>query len=79
MLNLGGYVTGTGASKGAAATAYDMNVDVYGVVDHVDIRSPALSPELRDAINAKVLDGLPLTRSFNNTPLFDLANALIHL
>jgi hypothetical protein len=60
-----------------AAVAYDQDVQVYGIVDHVDIREPALSSRLRDAINAVVLDSLPLTRSFEDTPLAGLRDAIL--
>jgi hypothetical protein len=42
----------------------------------VAIESPDLSPALRDAIDKKVLDGLPLTQPFDQTPLAGLSNAL---
>ena len=61
-----------------AADAYNHDVQVYGSVNHVDIGSPALSSELRDAINAKVLDGLPLTMRFDDTPLAGLRDAILH-
>jgi hypothetical protein len=53
---------------------------IYGTVykdgKFVDIRSPALSDELRDAINEKILDGLPLTKPFAETPLAGLYDKL---
>jgi hypothetical protein len=51
---------------------------VYGTVKHVDIKSPELSDALRDALNKKVLDGLPLTKPFDQTPLAGLRDALAH-
>jgi hypothetical protein len=47
-----------------------------GVTVLVAIESPDLSPALRDAIDKKVLDGLPLTQPFDQTPLAGLSNAL---
>jgi hypothetical protein len=53
---------------------YNKDTQVYGVVNHVKIASPALSPELRAALNDRILDGLPLTKSFNDTPLANTLN-----
>jgi hypothetical protein len=57
--------------------AYDKEQQVYGVVDFEPISSPDLSPALRDAINAKVIDGLPLTMRFDDTPLAGLRSSLL--
>lgn len=57
--------------------AFDNYVPVYGKVDSGDIVSPALSPELRDAINATILEGLPLTKNFDDTPLAAVGAALV--
>lgn len=41
-----------------------------------DIQSPALSDELRDAIDEKILEGRPLTKRFADTPLQAIRVAL---
>jgi hypothetical protein len=59
------------------AIRYDKFVPTYGkVVLAGEITSPELSIPLRDAIDKKILDGLPLTQPFSRTPLADLRNAL---
>jgi hypothetical protein len=40
------------------------------------IASPALSDELRAAIDDKILEGLPLTKPFEDTPLKGLYDAI---
>ena len=57
--------------------SYDKPAETYGIVNHEAIASPDLSSSLRDAINEKLLDGLPLTKPFAETPLVDLHDALL--
>jgi len=57
-------------------TAYNHQVDIYGIVNHEALREPPLSPELRDEINAKLLDGLPLTMRFEDTKLAALSDTI---
>lgn len=59
------------------AEKYDARVEVYGVVGNRIIMSPALPDELRGVIDAKVLDSLPLTRRFDDTPLARLRASLL--
>jgi hypothetical protein len=63
---------------GSIALRYDKFVPTYGKVALLggDIKAPALSTDLRDAIDRKILDGLPLTKPFSDTPLAGLRNAL---
>lgn len=63
----------------SVAIRYDKFVPTYGRVVLLggDIQSPDLSTALRDAIDERVLDGLPLTKPFSRTPLADLRNALL--
>jgi hypothetical protein len=56
---------------------YDKFVSVYGVVGGEKIDSPALSAELRDAINQRILDGLQLTKPFDDTALAGLRASLL--
>jgi hypothetical protein len=55
--------------------SYDDRPLPDAVVDHEKIGSPALSSALRDAIDRTILDGLPLTKRFADTPLVSLRNA----
>jgi hypothetical protein len=48
----------------------------YGSVNDVAITSPTLSFELRDALDREVLEGLPLTKAFKDTPLVEIRNSL---
>jgi hypothetical protein len=41
------------------------------------IVSPGLPPTLREALNAEVLDNLPMTRPFDETPLRGLHDAIL--
>jgi hypothetical protein len=41
-----------------------------------EIQTPVLSPELREAIDEKILEGRPLTKAFADTPLADLRAAV---
>lgn len=50
---------------------------VYGTVNSAPLLAPSLPPELRAALDAQVLDGLPLTRSFDETPLRALYDAVL--
>jgi len=67
------------------ADAYDRPRSVYGVVMRQTapglyytavIDAPPIPDALRDFINTKILDGLPLTKAFNDTPLADIRHAL---
>ena len=49
--------------------------NLYG--SPANLYDPTLSTALRDAINEKVLDGLPLGKPFWDTPLSDLSKALL--
>ena len=55
---------------------YDATRLDYGVVEKEKITSPRLSPELRAAIDEKILEGRPLTKPFADTPLVGLRDAL---
>ncbi len=66
------------------AAQYDADVQVYGTVylgppstGFQKIREPALSDKLRAGINEKILDGLPLTERFDDTPLAGLRASLL--
>jgi hypothetical protein len=61
----------------ALVEAYDEYVPVYGVVHRVKIDKPELSLNLRHVIDEKILDGLPLTKPFDKTPLADLRASLL--
>jgi len=61
-----------------AEGGYNRPQSVYGTVDNKAIASPALPQALRDAINTTVLDGLPLTKDFADTPLADVRDALLN-
>lgn len=50
---------------------------VHGTVDSAPLLAPSLPPALRAALDAQVLDGLPLTRSFDETPLRALYDAVL--
>jgi len=67
---------GDSATLQAIQDSYDKPPDTYGIVNHEAIASPQLPPALRDAINEKVLDGLPLTKPFDDTPLASLRDAI---
>jgi hypothetical protein len=61
---------------------YDHYVPVYGTVGfkdgpNEDIKEPWLLDDLRDKINERILDGRPLTKRFDDTPLADLREALL--
>jgi hypothetical protein len=58
---------------------YDQRMDreVYGVVGGRELMSPGLPPALREALDAQVLEGLPLTRPFDETPLRALYDAIL--
>lgn len=58
------------------ALGFGKFVPTYGQTLMGSIQSPDLSPALRDAIDKKVLDGLPLTKPFAETPLAGLRRAL---
>jgi hypothetical protein len=62
-------------------TNYDAYVPAYGTVSlngaAEDIKEPWLLDDLRKEINEKVLDGRPLTKSFDDTPLKDLRKTLL--
>ena len=57
---------------------YEKTDETYGVVMDKKIASPALSTELREAINKKILDARPLTKPFAETPLAGLRAWLSH-
>ena len=66
------------------ATQYDADVQVYLTVypgppstGFQKIREPALSDKLRAGIDEKILDGLPLTERFDDTPLAGLRASLL--
>jgi hypothetical protein len=56
---------------------YDRPRSMYGVVDREAITSPTLPAALRAAIDRKILDGLPLTMPFADTPLADVREAAL--
>jgi len=56
---------------------YNQARTMYGVVDREQITSPTLPPVLRTAIDKKILDGLPLTKPFAETPLSELRAAAL--
>jgi hypothetical protein len=63
------------------AAAYDKDIPTRGIVNlgdgkHERIASPEMSDELRAAIDEKILEGLPLTRKFEDTPLKPLQDAI---
>jgi hypothetical protein len=68
---------------------YDRPRSVYGIVYqetapgtgtyyNAVIAAPPLPDALRDVLNTRILDGLPLTKAFNDTPLADVRNALLN-
>jgi hypothetical protein len=59
------------------ADRYNRFEPTYGQVVTGRIQSPDLSTALRDAINKKILDGSPLTKPFDETPLAGLRNLLL--
>ena len=50
---------------------------VFGAVDGSTIESPDLPDDLRQALDTHMLEGLPLTRSFDETPLRPLSDAIL--
>jgi hypothetical protein len=63
----------------SAREDYDrrLAVQLYGAVAGSELVSPTLPPSLREALDAEVLDGLPLTRPFAQTPLQELYDAVV--
>jgi hypothetical protein len=57
--------------------AYDLTRLQYGTIKGKKIVEPELPDDLRVAINEKILDGRPLTKPFNATPLADLGDAVL--
>jgi hypothetical protein len=58
------------------ARNYDKVVPIYGKTLMGSIQSPELSADLRKAIDKKLLDALPMTKPFAETPLAWLQRAL---
>jgi len=66
-------------SLDAIANSYDNYVPTVPIVKGDKILAPVLSPALRDAIDQKVLDALPLTKAhFADTKLAEVGAALLH-
>jgi hypothetical protein len=63
------------------AEEYDRPLGMFGIVGGEEIASPKLSDAacqpLRAAIDKKLLDGLPLTQRFDDTPLAVLRDAVL--
>ncbi|MEV8597351.1 hypothetical protein [Streptomyces sp. NPDC052012] len=55
----------------------EMAKQLYGAVSGLPLASPGMPSELREALDAEVLDSLPLTRPFDKTPLRTVYDAIL--